>query len=55
MRSRTSNHGYVIAQDVDTVIIDDAWDYEAKVFEALSPVTYRSNSLAYITSITEID
>jgi len=50
-----SNHGYVIAQDVDTVIIDDSWDYEAKVFEALSPVTYRANSLAYITSITEIN
>lgn len=50
-----SNHGYVIAQDVDTVIIDDSWDYEAKVFEALSPIVYRSNSLVYIDSITEID
>ncbi len=50
-----SNHGYVIAQDVDTVIIDDSWDYEAKVFEALSPIVYRSNSLVYIDSITEIN
>ena len=50
-----SNHGYVIAQDVDTVVIDDSWDYEAKVFEALAPIVYRGNSLASITSIDEID
>ena len=49
------NHGMIMAQDVDTVIIDDSWDYRAKVFEALVPEAYRGNSLAAIDSITEID
>lgn len=49
------NHGIILAQDMDTVILDDRWDYYGRVYEAVVSEVFRDNSCAYIDSITEID
>lgn len=49
------NHGMIMAQDIETIILDDSFDMLGKVFEAAVAETYRGNSLAAITSIDSID
>lgn len=51
----SDNHGMIMAQDIETIIIDDSFDLLGKVFEAAVAESYRGNSLAYVTSIDSID
>lgn len=53
--SGTMNHGIIMASDVETVLLDDSWDVYGKVYEALAPIIFRSNSIAFVDAISGVD